>query len=88
MVQVLLTIVLGYTLAKASARHFIDRRGGRTLSGGASALIPGEEKETSVFFTPLIAVILGIDHDPRARPDMRRHHHADAVGADGGFVGG
>jgi hypothetical protein len=40
-----------------------------------------------VLFAALIAVIFGIDHNPRARTDMRRHHHADSVGADGGLVG-
>src|SRR6266851_2968307 len=34
-----------------------------------------------------VAAVLGVDHQPRAHADMRRHHHAHAALDDGGLVG-
>src|SRR6267154_2449146 len=33
-----------------------------------------------------VAAVLGVDHQPRADADMRRHHHAHAALDDGGLV--
>src|SRR5216684_680967 len=63
------------------------RATGRSLVRWLGRRSVGTATVRSVLCAFHVAAILGVDHQPRADADMRRHHHADAAFDDGGLVG-
>jgi hypothetical protein len=61
--------------------------GQQQFSGAAAArLVIRALSQQSILRAALIGQVFGVDDDPCARTDMGRHHDAQAVGTDRGFV--